>query len=102
MACPDYSSDAEIKMVEVISKKQYSKFKENDSSLKDVLNLEESQGLDETIYHLCLFLKTYDLLFLFTIMCPTDRKICECTLKTLDGKPITYNLLTDYRSVIQR
>ena len=49
---PVYGSDAEIKMVKAISKNQYSKSKENESSLKDVLKLEESKGLNETIRHL--------------------------------------------------
>ena len=71
---PAHGSDAEQKMVEAISKNQYSKFQENESSLKDVLKLEESQGLDETIRHLCSFLETYDLLFLFKIVCPADKK----------------------------
>ena len=69
---PTHESDAERKMVEAIRKKQYSTFKENESVLKDVLKLEESQGLDETIRHLFLFLKTYDLLSLSTIVCPTN------------------------------
>ena len=86
-------------MVEAISKNEYSKFKENKSSLKDVLKLEESQGLNETIRHLRLFLETCDIFSLFTIVCPTDRKLLVCTLKLHDGKPITYGLLTDYRAV---
>ena len=99
MSRPAHGCDAERKMDEAISKNQYSKFKENEFSLKDVLKLEESHGLDETICHLRSFLETYDFLSLFTIVCPTDRKFRECTLKTHDGKPITYDLLTDYRSV---
>ena len=99
LARPAYCSDAERKMVEAISKNQYSKFKENESSLKNVLKLEKSQGLDKTIRHLCSFLETYDLLSLFIIVCPTDRKRHVCTLKLNDGKPITYDLLTDCRAV---
>ena len=94
-----HCSDAERKMVKAIIKNQYLKSKENESSLKDVLKLEESQGLDETIRHLCSFLETCDLLFLFTIVCRIESKLRECTLKTRDGNPITYDLLTDYRSV---
>ena len=86
-------------MVEAIGRTQYSKFKENESSLKDVLKLKEIQGLGETIRHLCTFLEAYDLLFLFTIVCPVDSKLCESTLKTCDYNAITYNQLTDYRSV---
>ena len=56
------------KIVEAIGKNQYSRIKENESSLKDVLNLEESHSLDENIRHLCTFLETY-LLSLFTIVC---------------------------------
>ena len=96
---PAHGSDAERKMVDAIGKNQYSKFKENESSLKDGLVLEDSQGLDKTIRHLNTFLETYDLLFLFTIVCPVDSKLRECTLKTRDGNAITYDLLTDYHSV---
>ena len=97
---PAHGSDAERKMVDAISKNQYSKFKENESSLKDVLKLEESQGLDESIRHLRTFLETYDLLPLFTIVLPTDQKLRVCTLKLHnDGKSITYDLLPDYHTV---
>ena len=99
---PAHGSDAERKMIEAISKDQYSKFKENEYSLKDVLKLEQSQGLDETIRHPCSFLETYDLLFLFIIVCPVDFKLRECILKTRDGNANTYNLLTDYRLVIPK
>ena len=51
---PAHGSDAERKMVKAISKNQYSKFRENESSLKDVHKLEENQGLDEAIRNLCL------------------------------------------------
>ena len=78
---PAHGSDAERKIIEAISKSQYSKFKENESSLKDVRKLEVSQGLDKTIRHLRLFLETYDLFSLFTIVCPTNRKLRACTLK---------------------
>ena len=62
---PVYGSDAEIKMVKAISKNQYSKSKENESSLKDVLKLEESKGLNETIRHLRFVPR--DLWFFFSI-----------------------------------
>ena len=96
---PAHVFDDERKMVEAISKKQYSKFKENKSSLKDVLKLGESLGIDDTIRQFRSFLEIYDLLFLYTIVCSADSKLRKCTLKLRDGKPITYNLLTDYRSV---
>ena len=56
---PVHGSGAEQKMVEAIGKNQYSKFKENESSLKDILKFEESHGLDENISNLCMFLETY-------------------------------------------
>ena len=46
---PAHGSEADQKMAEELSKNQYSKFQENKSSLKDILNLEESHGLDENI-----------------------------------------------------
>ena len=86
-------------MVEAINKNQYSKFKENECSIRDILKLEEIQDLDKTILYICTFLETYDLLFLFIIVCPVNSKLCKCTLKTRDGKAITYDLLTVYRLV---
>ena len=54
-----------------------------------------------TFTNLRMFLETYDLLFLFTIVCPVDSKLHnpECTFKTSDGDAITYDLLTSYRSI---
>ena len=95
-----HGSDAQRKMVESIGKNQFSKLKKNKSSLKDVLKLEGSHGLDQNIRHLCTFLKLYDLLSLFTIVCPVDSKLRECTLKTRgDDDAITYDLMTSYSSI---
>ena len=102
MTRPAHGSEAEQKMIEAIGKNQYSKFTENESSLKDVLKLEESHGLDKNIRHLCTFLESYDLLALFTIVCPVDSKLRECTLKTLDSVAITDDLLTSYRTISQK
>lgn len=102
MPCPVHLFNTEWEIVEAIDKIQYSQFKENDSSLKDVLKFEESHGLDKkNILHLCTFLKTYDLVSLFPIVCPVDSQLRGCTLKTRDDDAITHDLLTNYRSSIQ-
>ena len=97
-SCPAYGSDAGRKMAEAIGKTNTRNLKKK-SSLKDILKLEESHGLDENIRHFCTFLETSYLLSLFTIICPVDFILLQYTLKTRDGDAITYDLLITYRSI---
>ena len=74
--------------------------KTNTRSLKkksNILKLEKSHSLDKNIRHLSTSLESYELLSLFTIVCPVDSKLCECTPKIhSDGTAITYDLLASY------
>ena len=79
MSRPVEGSDAKQKMVEAIGKNQYSKFKENESSLIDFFEIEEIHGLIENIWHLCTFLQSFDL---YHCVSCCFSNLFECALKT--------------------
>ena len=87
-------------MFEAIGRNQYLKFKESKENLTDIIKLDESRGLDETIWQVKTALETYHHLSKLTIEYLMYFKLWECTLKKRSNCTIiTLDLLTSYHSV---